>query len=294
MNSRRCRILAEVRYFANINGASGTASGKTPIVRIDLAIAVRWAWTCLLACFIGVGCLGCGPDDDAPEILVERARLFLDRGKPDDAIEMLDRVIKAWPESADAFFDRGTAHQQVGELETALEDFNRALQLDPEGSRVLNDRGVLLARLGRLDEAVSDFRRLLQLEPGDATGWINLGLVHHKQGNLEAALESYRRSTELRRDAESLFLEASVLFAQGDFKRAEETYSYVIEIESRWAKVWMNRGLCRLKLNQRELAQADFRRCQEVDDDMQFAVAISEVTGSLETTLTPAIARRPN
>ncbi len=246
---------------------------------------------CLLVLAGLLSLQGCAPVDDSPEILVERARLFLDRGKADDAIEMLDRVIVAWPESADAFFDRASAHQRVGELEAALDDFNRALQLDPEGSRVLNDRGVLLARLGRFEEAIADFRRLLQLVPGDANGWMNLGLTQHKQDKLDEALAAYRRSTELQREAESMFLEASVLYELGKYEESASLLTDVLQDEPDWAKAWLNRGLCRLSMNQAELASEDFQQCREVDDQMQFAAALSELSRSNQYRSPPAVAK---
>jgi tetratricopeptide (TPR) repeat protein len=55
-----------------------------------------------------------------------------EKGDPDEIILIMDNVIGASPNNADAFYNRGTAYLVMEKYDNAISDFNRAIELKPQ------------------------------------------------------------------------------------------------------------------------------------------------------------------
>ena len=69
------------------------------------------------------------PDD--PAVASELGRMYLNEGKPSEALSEFGRAAAIRPDDAAAYNNRGVALLVLGMREHALADFRRALQLDP-------------------------------------------------------------------------------------------------------------------------------------------------------------------
>lgn len=56
---------------------------------------------------------GCAAEAGFPEVMLERARIFMAQGSTALAIPLLDSVIEATPQSSEAFFQRGVAYEEL-------------------------------------------------------------------------------------------------------------------------------------------------------------------------------------
>lgn len=66
------------------------------------------------------------------ENLMYAAAMCMAQGKVDDAILLYDKIIEQMPDYANAYYERGRARHQAGDLRGSAEDLKRALQLSPE------------------------------------------------------------------------------------------------------------------------------------------------------------------
>ena len=69
------------------------------------------------------------------------------------------------PHNARAFYNRGHAHHDRGELDRAIADFDAALRLDPHNAQAYNSRGHAHALRGEDDRAFADYAAALRLDP---------------------------------------------------------------------------------------------------------------------------------
>src|SRR5918912_1439150 len=79
---------------------------------------------------------------------IERAISLEQGGKPDQAIALLQTVLRRDPKSADAHNWLGVAYLQKNSLSDAEREFRRAIELRPDFVRAYNNLGSTLAQAG--------------------------------------------------------------------------------------------------------------------------------------------------
>jgi type IV pilus assembly protein PilF len=99
---------------------------------------------------------------------------YLESGKPDQAIEALNRAVAAQPNYCVGFYQLGRAYQAKGQHASAREAFDRALGIKAGDCGRLQDaflaRAESLKALGLGDEARSDLQQCRDLAPHTAAG----------------------------------------------------------------------------------------------------------------------------
>src|SRR5579863_2221325 len=104
----------------------------------------------------------------APDRAQEEAALgvkLLGVGTYDQAMRHFDRAIRIWPESADAYLNRGLAEQGASRRVEALADFDTALHLDPSLTRGYNARGQIYLENGDVQQTIRDCSKSIQVSP---------------------------------------------------------------------------------------------------------------------------------
>lgn len=100
----------------------------------------------------------------APEAV--RPRIQLSRLKPpEDALAVLKEAKNIAPQDPAVATELGRVYMQLGKPGEALKEYGRALAASPRDAIAYNNRGAALLALGIRDHAESDFRRALELDP---------------------------------------------------------------------------------------------------------------------------------
>jgi len=138
------------------------------------------------------------PDPIGPQIApdmgeVEAAALY-DRangqardGNYESAIAQYDELIRIQPHNANAFNNRGAAHQALGRLDQAFADFDRAISLKPDFASAYNNRGNAHQTRNQLDQAVRDYTIALQFKPDFITARQNRASAYDRKGLADEA-----------------------------------------------------------------------------------------------------------
>ena len=119
------------------------------LVRILGLIAIALAVTAGPALSAGGGGSSTPPAD--PDY--SQAKTLIDAGKYADAIPLLQKVVEAKPQSADAFNYLGYSHRKIGDFEAALTYYQRALELQPKHLGANEYLGELYLEMGELAKA---------------------------------------------------------------------------------------------------------------------------------------------
>ena len=135
-----------------------------------------------------------------------RAEAMRRAGKPDTAIEVLDRLAADYPDLAMVHSSLGDLHRQQENYAAAIKAYDRALALTEEGARsqwfLHYVRGISHERLGQWDQAEADFRAALALNPDQpqVLNYLGYSLVE-KKVKLDEALDMIERAVAARPDS---------------------------------------------------------------------------------------------
>lgn len=131
-------------------------------------------------------------DSDAARL--DDAHRLASAGQTDEAIDLLDAVLRRSPDEPRALWMRADINIRRGRFEAARSDLIAALSVDPERPGLLHALGGVCHALGEHEAAERHLRQAIEHAPRDARLWYSLGLVYHGAGRYRAALEAYDRA----------------------------------------------------------------------------------------------------
>jgi predicted O-linked N-acetylglucosamine transferase (SPINDLY family) len=105
--------------------------------------------------------------------LLQSANSLLQLGRRPEALTYYESFLKAHPESAEAWHNRGIALSQMERFSEAVASFDRVLALRPDSALTWSNRGNALHEQKRYEDAIRDYDRALALDPeqGSARGY---------------------------------------------------------------------------------------------------------------------------
>src|SRR6185503_920394 len=86
-------------------------------------------------------------------------------GKLAEAVREYDKVIKAHPKLAEAYFNRGNAYYDLGLDQQAIKDYSQVIRLNPKDAEAYYNRGNANRRSKMQQAALSDYSAAIKLNP---------------------------------------------------------------------------------------------------------------------------------
>ncbi len=159
----------------------------------------------------------------AADAQLRAARLLLNTGARDEAIELLDSYVDGHPEDyVQVTIGRARLMADEGDTASALDLIEEALARYPDSQPLRYSRSQMLERAERVDEAVADLRELLRQRPGDPVAMNALGytLADHSR-DLREARSLISKSLDMTPDSPAIQDSLGwVLFKQTQYKDA--------------------------------------------------------------------------
>jgi tetratricopeptide (TPR) repeat protein len=147
---------------------------------------------------------------------LSRARRFRAEGRAKEEIDLLRRLVVAYPESDRGWEMLGSAYDRLGDLDSAEQALRTAVRLAPKSVVAQMQMGVVFFHQGQYPEALKHFRSAVLLKPDLAAAHFNLGQCLTKQGDFAAAIEPLRQATRLKPDLAEAHAELGIaLFVTG-------------------------------------------------------------------------------
>jgi tetratricopeptide (TPR) repeat protein len=148
----------------------------------------------------------------APDRAQDEAALgikLLGVGTYDQAMRHFDRAIQIWPDSADAYLNRGLAEHSASHRVEALADFNRALGLDPSLTRAYNARCQIYLEDGDVQKTIQDCSKSIQVSP-TVDAFYQRGEAYEKLGEHQKAIADFDAAIAESREAPFAYRARSV------------------------------------------------------------------------------------
>jgi tetratricopeptide (TPR) repeat protein len=106
------------------------------------------------------------PKSASAGLLASQARKALKGGDAETALNILNLLVRRWPEFADGWRERAVTRFMAGDAKGALRDLDRALALEPRHFEALLTKAAILQELKRSREAMDAYEQVLGIYPG--------------------------------------------------------------------------------------------------------------------------------
>jgi|JI10StandDraft_1071094.scaffolds.fasta_scaffold425838_2 tetratricopeptide (TPR) repeat protein len=104
-------------------------------------------------------------DSITAEVLLGQATKAMNAEEFQTAEDILDRLLEARPEYAEAWNRRATLHFLARRYDKSLADIDKVLELEPRHFGALSGRGMILETQDKPDEALAAYREALSVNP---------------------------------------------------------------------------------------------------------------------------------
>lgn len=161
----------------------------------------------------------------SPETVPDSATAYYEKGTEKfyskdykGAIKDYSRAIEINPNYIAAYTNRGISKAESGDYKGAIMDYNKVISLDPDDAFVYCYRGVVRAKLGDMEGAVADFDKSIAIDSEQTIAYNNRGTIKYATGDYEGALSDYSKAIEIRPNALFYLVRAAVRHKIGDYK----------------------------------------------------------------------------
>lgn len=207
-------------------------------------------------------------DEESRKILVvcdtRLGEIYRDTKRPEWALKVLKRAVKADPGDFASRFILGQVYYQVHDFASMVEQYRKAVELDPHQALARFNLGVAYVNQERFYEAWGQFKEVCELEPGNAEA---------------RALQIQTAGRAVEQEIEA----GATRFAEGDFAAARSNFSRALDVDPS------------AKIAKEYLAKVDARSGREYKDLMgqaKDALAHKRREDAMET-LDKVLALRP-
>ncbi len=136
-----------------------------------------------------------GPDH--PQVLNMCATATAESGNLPEAVELLERAVKADPAFVEGWANLGLVQQELGNHGAAAKAYDQFRVLDPASPVGHLNFANICQLLKRFDDAVMAYERALAITPDNPGMWGNLSRAQLHLGNWEQSVESADRTLAL-------------------------------------------------------------------------------------------------
>lgn len=120
------------------------------------------------------------------------------RGRSDEAVELIERSLALAPEQADWYSNLGIVLQHRLRLDEAIAAYRSAIALDPLHANAHSNLGVILRAKGEVAEAETAYRAAIRIDPEHSDAYHNLGVLLNAQKRTREAAHCFSKVITLR------------------------------------------------------------------------------------------------
>ncbi|NLB67695.1 MAG: tetratricopeptide repeat protein [Bacteroidales bacterium] len=201
-----------------------------------------------------------------------RGRQALIEGRYSHAIESFNILSRLDSTIFEAYFFRGIAKYNLGDLVGAQMDFDRTIHFNPIYTPAYHYRAITLSRIGKYDLALKDLEEAVDLRPGYTGLYFSRGVTYFLSQQFEKAVKDFNMFIKKEPRESNAYLNrgASYLYL-GDTTKALEDYNKAISIDRYDPEAYVRRSRIYALRNEMEPALADLNIALKLDTANTFA-----------------------
>ena len=166
---------------------------------------------------------------DVPKSHVLHARILIELGRLETALDALDAALEIDPEHTQAFYYQGIINERWTKFETAFECYSHAAALDPTDPQYVVAAAEMLIQKGETEQAERLLLGSVHNFEHNAGVRQTLGHLALMRGSLDEAIVNFKQACLLAPDETGLIEDlARAQIAKGDFAEAEYSLSRLL------------------------------------------------------------------
>lgn len=203
---------------------------------------------------------------DSAELAVNLSVGLRRSGRIDEALKFGRRACGLAPTQINGWNALGLAALELGRAEEALVSFESGLRLAPTHPALRLHRAHALRRLGRNGDALSAYTQTVQISPDLLDGWRGLASTQAVLDQVDEALLSRIRALALApRDSEVAFEHSVALMRAGKLVEAIQGFEVALLADAEDAQAWAWLGRARLAQGDLSAARVAFEQARARD-----------------------------
>ncbi|MFB0510052.1 MAG: tetratricopeptide repeat protein [bacterium] len=169
--------------------------------------------------------------EDKRALYIYGNQLFNLKRKPEQAIELYNKVVAIDPNYSPVYNMLGYAYASMGKFDKSLEALGKYVELLPDHFNPHDSYGEILLTVGRYDEALKHFKKAYELKP-------NVYFVHKHIANTSSAQGSYKEAKE--------HFQKALAVAQNDGEKGDAHYELALIAKAlgNWEETKKEAELC--------------------------------------------------
>lgn len=176
--------------------------------------------------------------------------LYLQDRTFEQAIALLDDVLKADPRNADAYLLKGRILGEMGKPADAVDALEKAVAIRPQDTAAIYYLGRLYDEQKLSDKAIVQFEKLVAMDADVVEAYLQLGILYARTKRFEDAQSVLEKAKEKDPDRAEVYLVLGFVYSQHEqYDRAATVFSEGLAIHPDNATLHFNLGLAYDKLS---------------------------------------------
>lgn len=221
---------------------------------------------------------------------LQRAKINIQAGYPNIALEDLEKAVKKCPKGFEAWFLLGQAHGMMGNSSASEKCFLKAVACQPKNAEAWFNLGISYSARAMFTQAIDCYKKSIQFAQGiKVDAHHNLGSCYLSVDKFEDAASIFKELLKVHETADIRALLAISLQGKSDFQGAIREYELAIAKDTNNYTVNLNIGTCHFMMNdfEKSIEYTEYASITKPEDHVaKFNLARSYLEqGNIEKTL---------